>query len=283
MLETLKSPLDNTDFMKLLFLFCKTQKKDFYSFFPYQYGCFSFEVYKDKRSLIEHGFLLNQDKFSVQKTMGMLQQIDMNDRLALIRFTKDIGGLRGQDLIRKTYIEYPEYAKRSEIKDKILSEQEQETLFGRESLFECEDKSIFTIGYEGNSIDDYLRRLIKSDIDIVVDVRSNPQSMKFDFNKKALSGFLSKIKVEYVGIPELGIPSDMRVELSDYDSYQKLFAIYDSEILPLQTASVAQIGTMIDAGKRVALTCFEKNHMMCHRYRIAQKISREHGYNIINL
>ena len=123
--EIFKEPLSSIDLMKLLFLYCKKQKIAYYSFFPYLYGCFSYEVYKDRRSLIDKGFLLNNDNiFAISNPCGAFSSLDQKERTSLYLFHKQMAQLRGDALIRKTYLEYPEYMKLSTIKERILTSEE---------------------------------------------------------------------------------------------------------------------------------------------------------------
>lgn len=43
--------------------------------------------------------------------------------------------------------------------------------------------AVFSIGYEGLTIDSFLNKLIANNITVVVDIRNNPQSMKYGFSK----------------------------------------------------------------------------------------------------
>jgi uncharacterized protein (DUF488 family) len=282
LLECFKGHVDKTDFIKLMFLFCQKYKKSFYSFFPHHYGCFSFEIYKDQRNLINKGILGNVDSFSIDKPTGMLYQLKNEDKANLITFANHHQNLRGDELIRRTYLDYPEYAKCSEIKERILRKEDKLKLYFQESLLE-HDKNLFTIGYEGISIDEYLNRLIKDDIEILIDVRDNPNSMKFDFNKKALINVLDKVNIQYIGLPELGIPKNMRCDLDSMASYNALFNRYEQDILPERLEHVEKIVDLLKANKRLALTCFEKDHNQCHRYRVAKYIEQKYGYSIFNL
>lgn len=282
--ELFKEPLTSIDLMKLLFLYCKKQNIGYYSFFPYLYGCFSYEVYKDKRSLIEKGFLQNDDnRFITINSFGAFYSLSQEEKISLDIFHRQMSEMRGDALIRKTYLEYPEYMKLSVIKERILTTEEIKKLSGPDELPFDKNDAIYTIGYEGISIDEYLRRLIKADIDILIDVRKNPKSMKFDFNHKKLADYLSKVSIQYMGLPELGIPSDLRIDLTSEIAYQKLFAYYDSNILPFQLDKVCQIASLIQAGHKVALACYEKDIHHCHRYRIAKKLFHDYGFEIINL
>ncbi len=61
---------------------------------------------------------------------------------------------------------------------------------------------LFTIGYEGISLETYLNRLIENDVKLLVDVRSNPLSMKYGFSKNTLNKYCQSIGIEYEHIPD---------------------------------------------------------------------------------
>ncbi len=278
-------PLPRIDFMKLLFLLCKEGKQDFYSFFPFKYGCFSFQVYQDWQYLKSKMLMCESDYFQQSETStGILNELRPADKAMLARFREKYAHLRGEALVRATYLAYPEYTRNSEIKDKILSPAER--MFVDKAL-QCnpspQDKCIFTIGYESISIDEYLRRLIFHGINLVCDVRANPKSMKFDFNNKRLAHFLQQANIAYQGMPSLGIPSNLRNDLGSEDSYRRLFDLYESQILPRRNQEVADIAQWAHAGKKTALTCFEKNPEHCHRQRIAAKLSADFHFHTVNI
>ncbi|MEN6328638.1 MAG: DUF488 domain-containing protein, partial [Syntrophomonas sp.] len=56
---------------------------------------------------------------------------------------------------------------------------------------------IYTIGYEGKTVDEFLRVLEKAKISIVIDVRENPNSRKKGFSKKILSETLNNNGIQY--------------------------------------------------------------------------------------
>jgi len=273
LLESFGGRLKNTDFQKLTFLFCKETGETFYDFFPYKYGGFSFVIYQDKRILSKQGFLKDSEDFQIGKNNGLLYSLKKEDREQIIDFTRKMNKLKTPDLIRKAYMEYPEYTEKSEILNKYFSSEEQ-LLLKQSSIFKLTpEKAIFTIGYEGKSIDAYLNELIANDIRFLIDVRKNPKSMKFDFNKNKMRSYLQKIDVKYMHIPELGIDSELRRDLSDSESYGILFEKYEKELLPLASKELSLIKNTLDEYKRVALTCFEKHYSNCHRHKIAEKLN----------
>ncbi|WP_200885350.1 DUF488 family protein [Jejuia pallidilutea] len=48
------------------------------------------------------------------------------------------------------------------------------------------DITLFTIGYEGISLEHYLNKLIRNNIKLLCDVRKNALSMKYGFSKSQL-------------------------------------------------------------------------------------------------
>lgn len=272
LIEMSGNKLSSTDLEKLLFLFCKYSKQNFYDFFPYKYGAFSFLTYYDKRKLIEKGLLKNCPHFELQpSSKSFLQDIKKEDLETMRKFILGIGNLRGRELVRKAYLDYPEYASRSEISKELLSKDEY--LEASSHWKPNNEKLLFTIGYEGKSIDQYLFELLVNNIQVLVDVRKNPFSRKHGFSGKSLREYLRKVDIRYVHLPELGVPSKLRQNLNGKESYHQLFEHYELEILADKQDALEQIEDMIKAKQRIALTCFEADHEMCHRNVVAKHVS----------
>ncbi|NLZ61130.1 MAG: DUF488 domain-containing protein [Lentisphaerae bacterium] len=283
--EVFDEPLEAIDFMKLLFLLCKEHGKGFYSFFPYRYGCFSSQAYQDWHFLQNNAFMCQGPQFQCSKdNLGIRREIKKADYNALLSIREKYAGLRGQALIRQTYLEYPEYTLLSEIKDRVLTAQEIKTVEVVSGKYPVPVQNrVFTIGYESISIDEYLHRLVLHGVQVLCDVRFTPRSMKYDFNAARLAESLRQIGVEYRGIPSLGIPPELRKELDSEQSYEKLFSLYESKILPKEKSQINEIGEMMQNGKRMALACFEKNPGHCHRSRLAALLSKQLHLETMNI
>jgi uncharacterized protein (DUF488 family) len=137
---------------------------------------------------------------------------------------------------------------------------------------------LFTIGYEGLSIDEYLGRLIEHDIHALIDVRSNPLSRKPGFSKSSFKDHLEKAGIKYFHIPELGVPSKLRKNLSTREAYESLLDYYGREILPSKTDSLEKINEVLLEYSHVALTCFEADYKMCHRHKITEYFDKESSF-----
>jgi uncharacterized protein (DUF488 family) len=129
-----------------------------------------------------------------------------------------------------------------------------------------------TIGYEGRSLERYLNILLLDGVTLLCDVRRNPLSRKFGFTKRALAAACKALDIRYEHLPELGIPSAERRDLRTQADYEALFARYEREQLPAQGAALAQIKHWIDSGERVALTCYERHPIQCHRHCVSDAL-----------
>jgi uncharacterized protein (DUF488 family) len=176
-------------------------------------------------------------------------------------------GLLGKALLKHVYVTYPTFTCRSEIITDILKPIEVE--YVQRTWNTDRSSCLFTIGYEGLTIDAYLNKLISNNIEMLVDVRSNPHSMKFDFTKAKFRQHIENVGIRYCHIPELGIPSHRRQNLKSEAEYQQLFKEYEEEIIAKQQDTIRQLLSIFSQFKRMALTCFEKDFWHCHRYTLA--------------
>lgn len=271
LLEVFDGNLNKTDCEKLLFNFCKITGKNHYDFFPHRYGPFSFVSCYDKSRLTELGLLKQTQDFQLNTKHSYLKELDPSDKKALLALKAS--GLRGNRLVKKTYRENPQFTVRSEILDRLFDSEEIKQL----QFAWNTDKTpfVFTMGYEGLTIDAFLNKLIANNIMIVVDVRNNPQSMKYGFSKKSFSGYIEKAGMKYFHIPELGIPSAMRKGLGKDVSHETLFKIYEAELLPKQEEAKTQLLDLIAKYPRVALVCFEAEHIFCHRHTLVNHLQKK--------
>jgi len=182
------------------------------------------------------------------------------------------GDMSANTLMKHTYIHYPYWGINSIKANEILSEKEFERITNSRPR---SDKTIlFTIGYEGISLEEYLNRLLKNDVKVLVDVRNNPLSMKYGFSKNQIRRFCENSGIQYVHFPEVGIQSEQRQELKTQSDYDRLFAIYRKESLTKTTAYQFKILNLLRNHKRIALTCFEANICQCHRKHLAEAIGK---------
>ena len=77
---------------------------------------------------------------------------------------------------------------------------------------------------------------------LLCDVRRNPLSRKYGFSKSTLSKACGNVGIRYEHLPELGIASEQRQELTTQADYDALFEVYERKDLPLQSEALALPG-----------------------------------------
>jgi hypothetical protein len=263
-----------TDLQKLLFLYvhqCETEPS--YRFVPYRFGCFSFQSYADRNLLVERGMLSNAEDGMWKLTPKAAPYLDQKRIPQLAHFLTRIAPERGDALVSRLYRLFPYYACRSEIVNRILPDVNDRQQIVKQTPV-ASDKALFTIGYEGDSIDGYLDRLIRNNVSLLCDVRRNPLSRKAGFSREQLASYCAKVQIDYVHLPELGIPSHRRQELTTQKDYDILFDVYRREDLPTMRPAILQLGKLMEKHQRIALTCFEKEHTCCHRHCVADEMKK---------
>jgi len=281
LLQQAGGSLSKMDFQKLLFLSQQTPEFSYYDFVPYHYGCYSFQAQSDMELLEKFGWVSigKSDINLLVQPSGWLNQTEYS---VLKRFLEGLKGLRGRKLVSHVYEQYPYYAIRSRIAEDVLDKKASRMVSDAGKELRSEETRLFTIGYEGISFEGYINRLIKNDIRLLCDVRKNPLSRKFGFSKSNLSTLLPKLGIEYQHIPDLGIESEKRTELNTAADYIQLFEEY-RETLPNKKDSLNRLEEMLSNHKRIALTCFEKEHESCHRHCVSDYLERERGFGVSHL
>lgn len=281
LLDSVGGVVENTDFQKLLFLFCQeSESQSFYEFVPYKFGAFSFTSYADRRKLLERGLLEATEshwRISVmgKKFVGGEADWQMSD------FAKKYQKLRGRSLVEETYRRFPFYATKSTILEKTLRYDSDAIDRVKEELKKFQSFSLATIGYEGRSLENFLNALLRGGITVLCDVRKNPISRKYGFSKRTLASACHGLGISYEHVPALGIASSKRRNLKTRSDYDRLFADYEKTVLPLQTASLQKISEWISIGKNVALTCYENSKDMCHRGKVALSLEKESDNTLV--
>lgn len=133
---------------------------------------------------------------------------------------------------------------------------------------------LFTIGYEGANLDDFIETLKLVEVDMLLDVRELPASRRKGFSKNALREALEAVGISYRHERLLGSPKAMRHELRETWDYDKFFSAFDRH-LEQQTDLIKQLAE--EFAGHIALLCFEKNHRECHRTPVAEKIAEFTG------
>jgi uncharacterized protein (DUF488 family) len=132
--------------------------------------------------------------------------------------------------------------------------------------------SLFTVGYEGRTLDDLISVLDIHRVSLLVDVRENAVSRKAVFGKRSLQAALEDAGIEYRHEPLLGNPRENRQPFR-----QGLIKARENYTKHLNNGSREAFDTVVEVAmnRRVALLCFERNESHCHRGCIVEQAQHE--------
>lgn len=130
--------------------------------------------------------------------------------------------------------------------------------------------TIFTIGYEGVTMDEFIAALHKAGVERVIDVRALPLSRRPGFSKSTLAASLQAAGIDYVHLKALGTPKRGR-DAAKKGDVATLREVYDDQLaLPEAQAAAAQMRALA-AEKPSALLCYERDPCHCHRTLLLQE------------
>lgn len=263
LLQVFDDKLDKISLQKLLFLFCQQQSEKSFYFVPYKFGCYSFQANADLNTLVKYGLIMEAGvNWKKADTKDYLKEIKFIDKSAILYIKAQFGKYSKDELVNYTYKTYPYFAINSTIAENVLNPSELIEVKNHRPSFK--DTVLFTIGYEGVTLEEYLNKLIVNGIRVLCDVRKNSLSMKYGFSKCQLQKACQGIGIEYVHIPDVGIDSDKRKDLHTQSDYDNLFTYYKMNVLKTEILKLQEILLLLKDKKRIALTCFESNIHQCH-------------------
>jgi len=139
---------------------------------------------------------------------------------------------------------------------------------------------IFTIGYEGVTMDAFLAALKDAGVEQVIDVRALPLSRRPGFSKNILAATLKDNDVHYVHLKALGTPKPGR-DAAKKGDWRTMEQVYAGQLgLPEAQAQAAQLRDLA-AEKRSAVLCFEHDPRHCHRTMLLREEGA--GFEVVDL
>jgi len=133
---------------------------------------------------------------------------------------------------------------------------------------------IFTIGYEGATMDAFLAALKGAGVERVIDVRALPLSRRPGFSKSPLRAALEGAGIEYAHMKALGTPAEGR-SAARSGRHEDMKRIYAGQLeLPEAMVQAAQM-VELAVEKPSALLCFEREPAQCHRTLLLEAAAPE--------
>lgn len=143
--------------------------------------------------------------------------------------------------------------------------------------------TLYTLGYQQRTIDEFVRLLGAAGVQVLVDVRETAWSHKPGFSKNGLARELAKAGIEYVHADFAGNPKWLRSNATSHAECLSWYEWYIEEFEEIVEAFDSLIESLHATGKRVCITCFERHAEDCHRSILAAKWQTRSGREVRHL
>lgn len=143
------------------------------------------------------------------------------------------------------------------------------------------ESTIYTIGYRGFDIDDFIVVLLDHQVNILIDVRSKPYCKHHPwYDKPTLEETMKKVGIDYQNyIHEFGGRQE------DECLYDETGVIsYEAFAASKQFQSgVEKVRRHLSKGNTITFMCAEEEPLECHRAIMVARAFHESGYPVIHL
>ena len=136
---------------------------------------------------------------------------------------------------------------------------------------------LYTIGYEGSSLEAFIGALQHVGVGRLIDVRSVPVSRKRGFSKQALANTVVHHGIEYVHIGALGNPKLGR-EAARSGDFQEFRRIYLWHLATSEAQAALEQAVALALDTISCLLCLELDHRSCHRTLVANAMERREEF-----
>lgn len=270
--------IDRMRLVKLAFLVAQnpdTPARLRYDFVPYRQGPFSFALYRDWSTLAAAGLTLDDGEggksFRITKTGQSLANMMRGEFVGLADSVhKEWSGKPIEALIDDVYRRYPWYAHKSDRDDGIHKRDVPSAKL-----------AVYTVGYQGLSIDAFLNLLISRGITRLVDTRFTPASRVYGYHATTLQRICGYVGIHFQPEPSLGVPKPVRDRFIETRNHRR-FARQYSDIVRVNWDRVLATSELM-AAEPTAVMCYERNVHDCHRNLLAEELSSVSGLDTVEL
>lgn len=143
-------------------------------------------------------------------------------------------------------------------------------------------RELFTIGYEGKTLDEMLDQLDAAQVELLIDVRAVAASRRPGFSKTALAGALKERGIDYLHLRPLGTPKAGR-EAARKGRIGEMHTIFEEQLQTPEAELAMEQAQAAAAERPTALLCFERDAGHCHRQIVADRLVRRAGFEVRDL
>ena len=146
--------------------------------------------------------------------------------------------------------------------------------------------TIYTIGYEGRTLDEFIDVLKKNDIKVLIDIREQSQFVNPQFNEELLKRILPQNGIKYIHLSELGAPQPIREPYVEGKIPHECFKAYYEYYLEKNAAKLEEVIAGNRKEGRIALMCVERyptprgnQRHYCHRHYVAEYLLKNNVFD----
>jgi hypothetical protein len=282
-IEALGEEVPQRHLQQLLFLVNAEHAVKYYHFAPVADGPKSFELEYDLGALNVKGLLLLSDELITPKLTGEMMRLPWDLAAKVNEVVGQFGRMSHEETAATIFRRYPYYAINSDLRHSVLTADELGRVESARPV--AASPTLYTIGYEGLHLEEYINLLIAQNVRMLIDVRKNAYSMKFGFSRHILERGLREAGIHYLHLPGLGVDSAKRREAETDKQWYRMFEEYERDTLPMKGHELSKIKEMLERLNRVAITCYEAVPGDCHRSYVAKALESMHGwkYPVVHL
>lgn len=141
-------------------------------------------------------------------------------------------------------------------------------------------RKLFTIGYTGYSISDFVATLREHGVECLLDIRELPVSRKAGFSKSSLRQHLEEAGIEYHHLRWLGSPRALRHEVRESGDYVHFFSGVHDHLECTESAEELLEAVRLARKRRSCLMCCCPDWQFCHRKCVVEAIQSRAAFAI---
>jgi uncharacterized protein (DUF488 family) len=133
--------------------------------------------------------------------------------------------------------------------------------------------TLYTIGYEGTDIDQFVATLKVVGVTLLADVRALPLSRKKGFSKNGLRARIEQEGMGYVHLGALGDPKEGRdaARAGRFDQFRRIYNQHLAQAEPQE--GLRELKALVKEHS-TCLMCFERDPIECHRLIVASQLPK---------
>lgn len=137
-----------------------------------------------------------------------------------------------------------------------------------------EAADFFTFGYSGRTAQEMIDLLSVASVRSVLDIRFSPVSMyRPEFSKGNLQRLVEGAGFQYVHVPKLGVPRDIRARAMATGTRDIIWEWYDKHSVEPFLRNLHEFLNFVE--HPVVLMCVEADPRECHRHRLFQALEAQ--------